>query len=415
MSGAPLKLFVRPERRFVAEGRPTELLVLVRLMPAGTAVGDERVPLRLAIVLDPAASDAVRDAQRAAVAALEALLNPADQVALVSAGEVARVLRPMARVAPGDLGRALDAWVGEPAGGLYPAWLCGALQVAEGWDADAIGRVVLVSAGRSPLGPEPRESVFRGIRGTWRRGIGTSTIGIGAHVDEDLLVPIATEAGGGAYLAERPDEAQECLRREVETCQSMWTEASTLRFDTERSDVVELLNGLPWVGTNKVALPPLWEGSALQVVARIRISPTDAGEDMVPLTLRLKALNLAGTEALVFRKSLRLHVVAPGLADGMEPDVSVQAQAARLQLARTYRRCLDKLDAGELDAVRNLLDFAVAQFRSLSGQQGGTLLTRELHTAVRLREAASGPERAAECRRLLRYSAFWLSRAELAE
>ncbi len=64
MSGAPLKLFVRPERRFVAEGRPTELLVLVRLMPAGTAVGDERVPLRLAIVLDPAVTRNGRPSRR---------------------------------------------------------------------------------------------------------------------------------------------------------------------------------------------------------------------------------------------------------------------------------------------------------------------------------------------------------------
>ena len=129
--------------------------------------------------------------------------------------------------------------------------------------------------------------------------------------------------------------------------------------------------------------------------------------------MRLKALDLAGNEAIVFRKSLRVHVVAPQLADGMEPDLSVQSHAARLQLARSYRRCLEKLDAGDTAAVRSLLDFAVAQFRGLAGQQGGTMLTRELHTAVRLRETSMDPSRAVLCRKLLRYSQFWVARSDL--
>lgn len=416
MNASPLKLFVKPERRFVAEGRPTELLVLVRITPSGTAAGEAPVPVNLAVVVDLACSEEALEAQRNTVRQLAERLNPGDRLCVVGAGDEAERIVDLGAVNRAGVATALANLQTTTTSHLFAGWYLAALALAETLQPAAVNRILVLSAGGRPS-PHTmsREAVLRAARGLHRRGIGTSTLGFGNAIDEDLLVPLAMECGGHAWYAERLSELAPLAIRELANCHATWCEWSSVRFDTDGADVVELLNPLPWVGTNKVSLPSLHAGAAMHLVARIRLSPTVAGEDMVPLTVRLKALNLEGSEALVFRKGLRIHVVAPTLADGMEPDLAVQAHAARMQLARTYRRCLEKLDAGDLNGVRSLLDFAVAQFRGLSGQQGGTLLTQELHTAVRLRECAGDAARRGECRRLLRYGAFWASRSDVGE
>lgn len=417
MMASPLKLFVKPERRFVAEGRPTELLVLVRITPNGTAVGEGPVPTNLAVVLDLAVSEDALEAQCRTVRQLCEKLQPGDRLSVIAAGDrVERVVELDHVANPAAVASAMSALKPAATSQVYPGWYLASLTLAESLQSSAVNRVLVLSAAAAgSRDAMTREAILRASRGLYRRGIGTSTLGFGSSADEELLVPLAMECGGCAWYAERLDQLAPLALRELANCHATWCEWSSVRFDTEGADVVELLNALPWVGTNKVSLPSLHMGAAMHLVARIRLSPTVAGEDMVPLTVRLKSLNLEGTEALVFRKGLRIHVVAPTLADGMEPDLAVQAHAARLQLARTYRRCLEKLDAGDLGGVQSLLDFAVAQFRGLSGQQGGTLLTQELHTAVRLRECAGDAARRAECRRLLRYGAFWASRSDLGE
>lgn len=414
MNTTPLKLFVRPERRFVAEGRPTELLVLIRATPEASALGSSGVPLNLAVVLDACVDAGAVHAQRTALLELSRRLRPGDRIAVVSAGTVARViLRSTAFDGTDRIERAAMTLSPDSASAIYPAWLAAGIEVAQNWNPAALNRIIVLSTGPTHLGAASREQILKAARGLHRRGIGTSSIGIGHAFDEDLLVPIASEAGGNAWFAENLDDVAPRMADEAEAARGTWCEWASMRFDTEGADVVEVLNDLPWLATNKLGLGTMVGGAPIHVVARLRLSPSSAGEDMAPLTVRLKALDLTGSEAIVFRKSLRVHVVAPQLADGMEPDLSVQAHAARLQLARSYRRCLEKLDAGDSAAVRSLLDFAVAQFRGLAGQQGGTMLTRELHTAVRLREASMDPSRAPLCRKLLRYSQFWVARSDL--
>lgn len=413
MATSPLKIFIRPEKRFVAERRPTELMVLLRIVPSTPAPGYEPMRANVGLVLDVGRglADPAQRAIRERAAQLVERMGPHDRVQVTFVGDGVRTVddtdgrRPL-----------LDALRGEGVPGgdtpLYHGWVGAGLALGERWDRSAVNRLFVVSDGTAPIGDDG-ETFVRSARGLFRRGISTSTLGIGATFEEDPMVAVALQGGGGAWFAENLEGIGEPFTRETESLRSVYTEWATLRFDVDNADVVDILNDLPWVADSKIALPPLYDGAPLHILARLRLRPDGAGEDMVPLTARIKTLDLDCQHATVHKKGMRVHVVSPALADSMEPDLAVQAHAARLQLAGSHQRCITAIDQGDLKGARDLLDFALTRFRKLSGHAGGTLLTRDLHAMMRVREHLLDPSYTALNRKLFKYIAAGAVRSDL--
>ncbi|MCB9530606.1 MAG: VWA domain-containing protein [Myxococcales bacterium] len=409
----PLKVFLRPERRFVAEGRPTELVVLIRLLPAAPQRA-VHVPVNLALVVDRGPTltgerlNAVKQGLHAAVDGL----GPDDSCTIVSVGDAVEVVAPSQRVTtPSTLHRAIDAIQPGPAGPLVPGWTLGGLEAALSYDRRAVNRIVLISDGSAAVGTTER--IIDAGRGLFRRGISTTTLGIGDSFAEDALVPLAVQGGGNAIFALSGDEIVEALSQEVVAARSIFSEWATLRFDLDQAEIVDVLNDLPWIGEQKVSLPPLYANTPLNVVVRLRIRPGQAGQDVSPLTVRIKNLDLQARQAVVHRKAMTLHVVSTALADGMGPDLGVQAHAARLEFARMHAKCVRKIDEGDLAGARQILDFSLSRFQSLSGQSGGTLLTADLAAMGRLREHLGRDDAAARNRKFLKFSAVFAQRSGL--
>lgn len=413
MGVAPLKIFLRPEKRFVSEARPTELLILARIVPAPIPSPSSRrvgVVVDRSLARDPDTLAALGRALRRACEHLE----PHDVLTIVAAGDHAERMLHSTKVRDlGDVEALLSTMQPCDAPVTWAGWLAAGVELADDWDRDAVNRLVVVTGTRT-IGPSPEvASVVRAARGLFRRGISTSTIGVGHDFDEDLLVPFAVEGGGNAWFAERVEELAPILDAEMRALGGIYTEWATLRFDLEGADVVDVLNDLPWVAENKIALPPLVAEAPFHVVARLRLRPGEAGHDMSPVTLRIKNLDLGCRNATVHRKAMKVHVVSSALADSMEPDIAVQAHAARLQLARSHARCITHLDADDAPAARELLDFALSRFQSLSGQSGSTLLTRDLATLMRARERILDPGARQLVRKLFRYAAVGALRSDL--
>ena len=413
MSAAPLKIGLRPEKHFVSEGRPNELLLLVRILPEDVGPPPFR---RLALVVDRtalASEEAARELARSVRLACETL-GPDDEVSITLSGEAVDVLLPSTRVRDVGNVEALVASVTPTSTSVgYAAWLGAAMQLADDWDRDAINRILLVSA--SPdMGHSPgAESFVSEARGLFRRGVSTSTVGCGLTFDEDLLVSLAVEGGGNAWFAEDLHDLSTVIEAESRALGSVYSEWATLRFDMAGADVVDVLNDLPWVAERKIALPPLVGNAPFHLVVLIRLHPGELGSELSPVTLRIKNLDTACRNATVHRKALKLQVVSSALADSMQADVSVRAHAARLQLLRSQSRCITHLDAGDASAARDLLDSGLSRFRSLSGMADSALLARELETLERAREWVLDPASATLVRKLLRYTGIGALRSDL--
>jgi Ca-activated chloride channel family protein len=409
---SPLKIFIRPERRFAAEGRPSELVVVIRLVPAQPA---EPVPVSAALVLAPGRTGLLSpDTMAAAVASASASLRPSDRLSVTlcgtrsettASGTVEEVLARLPGVVRSDV---LD---GSP--DLYAGWLAGALDLSRTWERARLHRVLLVTDGGGAGSARSTDSFVRAAQGLVQRGISTTTFGIGTAFSEQLLAPISIAGGGNAFFAESSDVLILQLKREIAILRATFSEWASMRLELENADLIEMLNELPWLSEGKVALPPLIAGAPFHVGLRIRMRPAEAGTEVAPLTVRIKTLDPAGNEVTTFRKQMRMHVVAPSLADSMAADPAAQAHAARLELLRANRRCIQRLDEGNFDGARELLDFSLARFRKLQGSEGGTLLSREMQTMLRIRERIPDRAQASLVRKLFVYSGLGTMRSDL--
>ncbi len=409
----PLKIFIRPERRFVAGERPTELVVLVRLVPTALAPQQE-ASLNLGVVLDCGGSMSGQrlEAAKEAMRGLVDELGPNDRISVVCGGDFVDAVVPSTTVTDRPAIKQQIQAI-SPAGmaTLRPSWFGGAWEVGRYLDRVKVNRVVVITDGMANTGTSSPDQVIELARGLFRRGISTSVLGIGDLFQEDVLVPLAVQGGGNAAYVEDQRRLGALLIQEARGARQLFSEWSTMRFDMQDAEVVDVLNEFPWVGERKVHLPPLYGDTPLNVVLRLRLRPGAAGQEINPLTVRVKNLDMEAKQAIVHRKRMKLHVVAPELADGMAPDLGVQAQAARLEFARMHQKCVRKIDQGDLLGARQLLDFSMSRFQSLSGQSGGTLLTDDLAGMATLRTRLEVAEESARNRKYLRFSAVFAQRA----
>jgi Ca-activated chloride channel homolog len=423
MSGGSLRIFVRPERRFVPEGTPSEMLVLVRLLAAVRNPGEQRVPMNLGVVIDRVGfgDRAAWGEVVAAIGAVVEQLSGDDRLSLVvvddgvelllsakGGQEAARVVRLLRAMEPYEPDTAKPK--GDRRELLYTGWLVASNEVALHHDRAQLNRVWVVSSASADPPNDGRSELVDASRGLFRLGVSTSTFGVGEGFDEDILLPLAVEGGGTPNLVLERAGLGPRLLAELDAARSIFCEWSTLRLDVEGADVLEVLNELPVLADRKVSLPSLYGGVPLNVVLRLRLDASSQSGEIHPLTVRIKSLDLQARQAVVHKKALRLHVASRALSDSMGADLGVQAHGARLEFARMHLKCTRRIDAGDLPGAQQLVDFALARFGSLSGQAGGTMLTEDMFAMMRLRDGLTVPERRARNRKQLLYAAAYAQR-----
>lgn len=249
-------MHIQSDRAFVPAGAPTVryLQVLISAPPQSPAAAAARPPVSVALVLDRSGSMAGSkiDMARAAVDHAVRLLKPTDYLAVVCYDEeITTVLdRTLASSEAKTLAHqrlaAIDA---RGATNLYGGWTFGSdlarcdlrMPTAPG----AVSKVMLLTDGLANRGvTEPAELVATARR-TRALGVATSTFGVGADFDEELLSRIATEGGGHFYFIEKAQQIPDVFASELgETLEVVARDAV---FEVACDPGVEamVLNGLP--------------------------------------------------------------------------------------------------------------------------------------------------------------------------
>ncbi|MEJ2541854.1 MAG: VWA domain-containing protein, partial [Gemmatimonadota bacterium] len=99
---------------------------------------------------------------------------------------------------------------------LSGGWLQGRALLQERFEAEGVNRVILLTDGLANQGITDAETLTRLTAQAHRDGVGTTTVGVGEHFDEELLAAMADAGGGSSYYIERPDQAGGIFEEEVE-------------------------------------------------------------------------------------------------------------------------------------------------------------------------------------------------------
>ncbi len=296
---SPLAVTIRPETPFApAQGGDTHVVVeLEGLARPATA---ERRPLNLAIVLDRSGSMAGGKLDIAKNAALHLIhrLDARDRVAVVIYDEDVELLIPSTAVTVDRLPALSMALAPVAPGGstnLEGGWHAGVRAVAGVMERmpGAIQRVLLLTDGLANVGVTDPGALTSLAKGAAAHGIVTSTFGVGADYDEQLLNAMAEAGAGNAYHIATPERIHAIFQEEL----------------------AELMTVVASGVSVRVTLPP-------DVTAHLRNPAIDAAYALPRVTIPIGFVSAGETPRLVLR--VTLPSASPGSAHAIRATVRWQ-------------------------------------------------------------------------------------------
>jgi len=365
------------KRAKLEAGRDQTVDVLIRVTPPQLGEVDTgRPPLNLSLVLDRSGSMAgekMIQARNAAMFCVDQML-PSDRLSVVSFDDRIDVLFPSEPVtnkqSMKDLISRVDA---RGSTALHEAWVRGGLTVSENIVEKGINRVVLITDGLANVGITSNDDIVSQALELFRRGVSTSTIGIGADFNEDLLMPMAQSGGGNAWHVVEPDDMQRIFQVELEALLTQF--AHTVSMSLIPADgvrITDLLNDFELTETGRYRLPNLQAGSPLEMVAQLRVGPQAVGSTLRLLDLRLGFIPQDARDAQVFKDALTVEFADHQVVDALPPNNEVIKAVQFLMNARARREAIERVDAGDYAAARHILGQSIANTQSACAPFAGS-------------------------------------------
>jgi Ca-activated chloride channel family protein len=351
-------LYLRNERR----RRPLEAGVFHLLTqvtaPAIENPERQRPPLNLAFVVDRSGSmsgGALELARQGVEHALR-LLDARDRVALVVYDDTIDVLLTLRHAEQEALDKAQRRLRRvQPRGStdLAGGWLTGCDQLAsvDGRSgAPALSRALLLTDGLANVGITAPDEIARHAAELRRRGIGTSTFGVGGHFDEELLAGMADVGGGRYHYIADARSIPAVFAGELGELLQLALRDLTISLRAPHTWRVSLLNDLPIEREGDWLTLRLGELSAREVKALLWQFELPAAQHGAAETLEITLRWQAADSRQTFEHTLR-HTIDASANPGHE-DERVQDELARVLGARARAEAVSHNRAGRYEAAR---------------------------------------------------------------
>ena len=183
---------------------PGMLELLIRISnPQAPVSNNQRPPLNLALVIDRSGSMEGLRLEYAKTAAKYAIsqLTANDKVSITIFDDSVQTIVASQNVRSNThFNQLIDQIQTAGSTNLHGGWLEGANQAASSLEIGRLNRVLLLSDGQANQGETRPEEIFNQVAGLAKKGISTSTMGVGEDFNEDLLEGIANSGDGNYHF-----------------------------------------------------------------------------------------------------------------------------------------------------------------------------------------------------------------------
>jgi Ca-activated chloride channel homolog len=371
-----MKADIRLSTRFLTTQNAHQVGMLVTL--AGEAP-ITRPPINVALVLDRSGSmsGTPLDAAKEAAARFASFLTAQDRLSIVIFDEeVETIFGP----APAGDPAALVALAPVQAGGstnLSGGWLKGRKLVEKGL-VEGTNRVVLLTDGRANVGVVDTGKLVGLAKAGAERRVSTTTIGFGAHFNEELLEPMAASGAGNYWYVESYDQMAAIFLGEVEGLVSIAAQNVELEIRLTHPHVsgVSFLQSYPIEttpeGSWRVTLNDLYATSprALGIVFHVEDVRELGKVSLGEIRIEADVLSEAGVE----HRTMTMPVIAN--LDGQDRiEAAVEQTFLQFHSARAREEAVRQADRGDFDGAAASLREAVSH---LSVCEGVPMIVEEM-------------------------------------
>jgi Ca-activated chloride channel family protein len=379
------------ERDIVSrEGADTALVVNITAA-SDTPVGTDRAPIDIAFALDRSGSMSGEPIElvKEAVAAATHHLTDADRVSLVifdTEIEVLHNLTPATGQGKSRLQRVIQEVYARGGTNLSGGWLIACQQLAMHPPMTSgrghLQRAMLLTDGLANNGITDSAQLATHASELRRRGIATTTIGVGDHFDEMLLSSMA-EAGGGAcqYIAD-PRELRTFFEREIGDLLDIVAIRPRLTITFPEGMHARLVNAFPVERHGRaftVDLRDLASGIDLSLVFDIRVKSGLSSGTLAP-SLKLDWTHPATGQQMGLHRDLDPLTLADEITAARAPRNDEAARTVALERAARDHREAIRLDReGRFEESRS-------HFRMASRAMQAAPMNQEIREEIRISE-----------------------------
>ena len=357
-------------------GREQTVDVLIRITPPALSLDPSSRPnwkgrpdLNLSLVLDRSGSmqgEKMVRARDAAMFCVDQML-PTDRLSVVTFDDHIDVLFPSEPVTNKQSMKDLIARVtARGSTALHEAWVRGGLTVSERMLDQGINRVVLITDGLANVGITNTDEIVTQAMGLYQRGVSTSTIGIGADFNEDLLMPMAQSGGGNAWHVVEPDDMQRIFQVELEGLIAQFAHTVSLSLiPADGVRIVDMLNDFDLTETGRYRLPNLQAGSPLDILVELKVGSEEVGTQMRLLDLRLGFTPQDAKNAEVLKQAHTVEFATRAEVERSEMNEEVMKTVQFLMNARARNEAMKRLDRGDYAGAEVIIGTALSQTQAL--------------------------------------------------
>jgi Ca-activated chloride channel family protein len=375
---------VKTDRRLITERGRSERHVLAQVTAPTGLRTRERSPVNVAFVLDRSGSMSGEKIQLAKTALQQALqpLTERDRFALVVYDDVIDIVvesTPGSAEAKRNALERLRSIDARGSTNLAEGWLRGAEQVAGHLNEGVLSRCLLLTDGLANVGMTSPSELERHAGELRRRGVVTSTFGIGADFDENLLQAMALAGGGHFYFIERAQQIPDLITSELGEILEVVARDVAIEITLPDGVSVQPLSTVRVEGSGRnvrVALGDLVSDQELDVILALSFPGGEVGHRLVA-TFALK--DVAGIFSEI-PQSLTWEFADQADNDAQTRDLSVDRQVASLYAARAQQEAVRLNRQGNYPAASQAMLSAASQIQCFAGDDpaiNATLLELE--------------------------------------
>jgi len=367
-----LKLRAQTDRRYIRSTYRSNRFILAEVtaphLHAQDNAGRQRPSVNLAFVLDRSGSMAGEKIYLAKKAVAQAIgrLKTDDRFAVVVYDDQIDVVIRSTRATPEakqDAIRLLDGIDARNQTNLGEGWLRGCEQVASQLMDEGVNRCLLLTDGLANVGITDRDELANHAAELRKRGVQTTTFGLGADFDEVLLQAMSTAGGGNFYYITDARQINDFITSEVG--EALDVVARDVRLDVTAPAGVTVESLSPFAvdergGRTVISLGSLVAEQVVQVVLRLNFPLGEMGRETGVV------LSLSGEESE--SESLSWEYADGRTNDAQERNAEVDRAVATVFAARARQEATALNRAGNYPAAQAALASVAKRIRTYAGR-----------------------------------------------